>query len=149
MIFLPESLSIAGAMHQMREAGARRMAIVVDEYGGTEGLVTLEDLVESVVGDLADEDEERWEPVREIAPGTFSVDAALPVHGLRRLFGGGPALRGIATVGGLVTAMLDRLPKAGDAVHFGKIRIEVATLRGRRPDRLLIRYDRPAPEPRT
>ena len=59
MIFLPESLSIAGAMHQMREAGARRMAIVVDEYGGTEGLVTLEDLVESVVGDLADEDEWR------------------------------------------------------------------------------------------
>ena len=86
VIFIPESASIAAAMQQM-QSGGRRLAIVVDEYGGTEGLVTQEDLVESVVGDLADESEDRWEPVREIEPGVFLVDAALPIHALRRIIG--------------------------------------------------------------
>jgi CBS domain containing-hemolysin-like protein len=126
-------------MQQMHSA-ARRVGIVVDEYGGTEGLVTQEDLVEAVVGDLADESEDRWEPVREVSPGVFLVDAALPMHELRRIFGPGPTRRGIATVGGLVSAALERVPRRGDSVVFGKIEIEVAAMRGRRPDRVLIRH---------
>jgi putative hemolysin len=141
VIFIPESASIAAAMQQM-QSGARRLAIVVDEYGGTEGLVTQEDLVESVVGDLSDESEDRWEPVREVEPGVFLVEAALPLHELRRLVGPGPERRGIATVGGLVTAALERIPKKGDHVVFGRLRIEVAAVRGRRPDRLLVRLER-------
>jgi putative hemolysin len=141
IIFIPESASIAAAMQQM-QTGGRRLAVVVDEYGGTEGLVTQEDLVESVVGDLYDESEARWEPVKEIEPGVFLVDAALPLHELRRVFGAGPVRRGIATVGGLVAATLERVPKKGDAIAFGNVRIEVALMRGRRPDRVLLRYDR-------
>jgi CBS domain containing-hemolysin-like protein len=144
--FLPESASIAAAMQQMKQAAARRLAIVVDEYGGTEGLVTQEDLVESVVGDLADEDEQRWVPVAEVAPGVFSVDAALPLHELERIFGAGPERRGIATVGGLVAATLERVPRVGDTVELGKVGIEGAAMRGRRPDRLLIRFRRPSSE---
>jgi putative hemolysin len=137
--FIPESASIASAMQQLH-AGGRRLAIIVDEYGGTEGLVTQEDLVESVVGDLADESEDRWEPVREEEPGVFVVDAALPIHALRRIIGPGPARRGIATVGGLVSAALERVPRKGDRVSFGRVTIEVAAMRGKRPDRLVIRH---------
>jgi putative hemolysin len=147
VIFIPESASIAAAMQQMH-AGARRLAIVVDEYGGTEGLVTQEDLVESVVGDLADESEDRWEPVREESRGVFTVDAARPIHALRRIFGPGPIRRGIATVGGLVSATLERVPRRGDRVIFGKVSIEVASMRGKRPDRLMIRHDQTKVEAR-
>jgi putative hemolysin len=145
VIFIPESASIAAAMQQM-QSGGRRLAIVVDEYGGTEGLFTQEDLVESVVGDLADESEDRWEPVREIEPGVFLVDAALPIHALRRIIGPRPIQRGIATVGGLVSAELERLPRMGDKIALGRVSIEIAAMRGKRPDRLLLRYDRTASE---
>jgi CBS domain containing-hemolysin-like protein len=147
VIFIPESASIAASMQQM-QAGGRRLAIVVDEYGGTEGLVTQEDLVESVVGDLRDESEVRWEPVIEQGEGVFAVDAALPVHALRRIVGRGAARRGVGTVGGLVSATLERVPKIGDRVVFGRISIEVASMRGMRPDRLVIRYERGASERR-
>jgi putative hemolysin len=140
IIFIPETASIASAMQQM-QSGARRLAIVVDEYGGTEGLVTQEDLVESVVGDLRDESDESWEPVRELEAGTYEVDAALPVHALRRLVGREAGRRGIATVGGLVSALLERVPRKGDRVTFGKITIEVASMRGKRPHRLVIRHE--------
>jgi putative hemolysin len=146
--FIPESASIAAAMQQL-QAGGRRLAIVVDEYGGTEGLVTQEDLVESVVGDLSDESEDRWEPVREFAPGEFVVDAALPIHALRRIVGPGPGRRGIATVGGLVSATLERVARKGDRVSFGRVSIEVAAMRGKRPDRLVIRHQQTRSERRS
>jgi CBS domain containing-hemolysin-like protein len=72
----------------------------------------------------------------------FLVDAALPLHALRRIFGHGPVRRGIATVGGLVAAVLERVPKLGDKVGLGRVSIEVAAMRGKRPDRLLVRFDR-------
>ena len=145
VIFIPESASIAAAMQQM-QSGGRRLAIVVDEYGGTEGLVTQEDLVESVVGDLADESEDRWEPVREIEPGVFLVDAALPIHALRRIIGPRPIQRGIATVGGLVSAELER---RSEDRRQDRARARLHRDRGdegKRPDRLLMRYDRTASE---
>jgi putative hemolysin len=143
--FIPESASIAAAMRQLK-SGGRRIAVVVDEYGGTEGLVTQEDLVESVVGDLSDESEDRWEPVREESPGVFVVDAALPIHALRRIVGPGPGRRGIATVGGLVSATLERMARKGDQVTFGRVSIEVLAMRGKRPDRLVIRHRQTPPE---
>ena len=149
MIFIPESASIAAAMQQM-QSGARRLAIVVDEYGGTEGLVTQEDLVESVVGDLADESEDRWEPVREIEPGVFLVDAALPIHALAE------DLRAPSDPARDRDGRRTRRPRSSSAfrrsetrIAFGRVSIEIAAMRGKRPDRLLVRHDRTASERRS
>ncbi len=139
VVFVPEAASVADVMEQMRRDD-RRLAIVVDEYGGTEGMVTREDLVESVVGDLRDETEARWEPVRELSPGAFLVDAALPLHESRRVFGLESERMGVATLGGMVANRLERVPRVGDEIDVGQIRVRVVSMRGRRPERLLVRH---------
>lgn len=135
--FVPESATVAEALEALRESKSR-LAVVVDEYGGTEGIVTLEDVIEGVVGDLADEGEARWEPVVENPDGTWLVDAALPIHPARRIFGLPPE-GGVATMGGLVVARLGRVAKPGDEITAGDVVMRVVDVKGRRPDRLHLR----------
>ncbi len=136
--FVPESASVADALSRLRESNVR-LAVVVDEYGGTEGIVTLEDIVEAVIGDLADEGEVRWDPVVENPDGSWLVDAALPIHPARRAFGLPPE-GGVATIGGLVASRLGRMPRVGDEIISGHVAVRVAEMKGRRPDRLVLRH---------
>jgi len=97
------------------------MAVVLDEYGGTAGIVTLEDLVEEVVGEVRDEFDRESEPVVQTAPGVLEVQGTFPLDDLREYvdLGREQDLPQVETVSGLIMAQLGRLPRAGDQVHCG------------------------------
>lgn len=135
--FVPESARVTPVLERLHEKRAR-MLIVVDEYGGTEGLLTHEDLVEAVVGDLSDEFEHQARLVEE-APGVWLVDATVGVRALQRLIWGSSTTMRVRTIGGLVMSLLDRLPRVGDVVRAGRIELEVVSVRKRRPDRIRVR----------
>ncbi|HYC78337.1 MAG TPA: hemolysin family protein [Planctomycetota bacterium] len=137
--FTPESATAADALALLKRTGGRMLA-VVDEYGGFEGLVTREDLVECVFGDLADETDQVTEAVRETAPGRFLVDAGLPVTESRRVFGFAGVAGGASTLGGLVLRTLKRLPRVGDEVRLGRTVVRVASVRGRTASKLWVRH---------
>jgi putative hemolysin len=119
----------------MRKAG-RSLAVVVDEYGGTAGIVTLEDLMRALVGRIDEESTvggpagATWQP-----DGSLLVDGLMRVHELEELLGTelDEAERGdVATVGGLIMARLDRMPRPGDEATVVGHRLRVEELDGRR-----------------
>jgi magnesium and cobalt transporter len=108
---------------QMRQA-RMHMALVVDEYGGIDGLVTIEDLVETIVGDIADEhDEPATRPVIERADGTFDIDGRMPIEDFEARFGAiltqDERDADIDTVAGLVFTLAGRVPARGEVVAHG------------------------------
>jgi len=145
--YVPELMQADRLLVHLREKG-RTMAIAVDEYGGTAGLVTLEDVVEHMVGHITGpfDDASERPRVEALGDGRWRVDAALPVRdwpeafeGVTRLAGAAPVVpRFISTLGGLVMARLGRLPSEGDSVTIGGVRIDVEKMHNRRIDRLLI-----------
>jgi CBS domain containing-hemolysin-like protein len=133
-IFVPENQRISGLLRDFKKRRTH-MAIVLDEFGGTAGLVTLEDLVEEIIGEVADEFEAgQAEPFREVEGG-WLIDsrASLGVLG-ERLAIPAPELeaRESETVGGLVSELLGRLPRAGDEARVGPWVLRVADTDGRR-----------------
>nr|WP_239520905.1 hemolysin family protein [Blastococcus saxobsidens] len=135
---LPGTAGVLTALSEMRREN-QHLAIVVDEYGGTDGIVTLEDLIEEVIGEIYDEYDE------EVAPdGKQSPDAPREVDGLLNLDDFAEAT-GLAlpegpyeTAAGFVLAELGRLPEVGDAVEIEGRRLEVLELDGRRIARLRV-----------
>jgi putative hemolysin len=120
----------------MREAGTH-LAVVVDEYGGTDGIVTLEDLVEEIVGDIQDEyDVER--PARTDAAGSTTLPGGLTIEDFAKETGVELADGDYETVAGYVIARLGRMPEVGDAVLVEGTRIEVAEMEGRRVTRVAV-----------
>ncbi|SBT41276.1 hemolysin family protein [Micromonospora auratinigra] len=140
-VLLPASLPVADAMRQLRQ-GHERLALVVDEYGGIDGLVTMEDLLEEVVGELYDEtDADVRRAVREpdgalLLPGDFPL-YDLPDAGVRVTF---PLSRDYTTVAGLVLAGLGRLPEhAGERVRLPGLTVEVVEVADRAIRRVRLR----------
>ncbi|MEX0743956.1 MAG: hemolysin family protein [Phycisphaeraceae bacterium] len=129
---------------ELRKTGTT-FAIVVDEYGGTAGLITIEDVVEHMVGDLPGEFEPEGEPeLSVVKPGMWRVGADLSVHDWADVFGHNPAVEGLAeletvsTLAGLVMARLGRLPNEGDHTTVGNVQITVERMVGRRIGSVLI-----------
>ena len=142
--FIPESKRLDDLLRELQEKRIQ-MAIVVDEYGGVEGLVTLEDLLEEIVGEIEDEFSHRLEPrVIPLANGDTIVDSAVSLDYLSDLFGTPIEVEGVDTVGGLVYSTLGKMPQVGDQVDHNGLRIEVLSLLGRRLRKLkLQRYQAP------
>lgn len=107
-------------------------AVVVDEYGGTAGLVTIEDVFEQILGDLRVEDEDEPPLVTALAGGRFRVAGALSIRDWNERFGFTVVPSGFQTLGGFVTALLGRIPRAGDRVRYGALVCRVHEVRGRR-----------------
>ena len=133
--FVPESKLGSDLLREMRKNNIR-MAIVVDEYGGVAGLVTIEDLVEEIVGEIRDE-HEKAEVVREndrsyIFAGNVDVDR------LGELFGVRPEGKESATVAGLVTELAGRIPQKGEVLEDDGLRFEVLNSTERRVERVRI-----------
>ncbi len=133
--FVPELQRADRLLTELRRLGVT-VCIVVDEYGGTSGLVTIEDGVEHVVGDIAGSFETDGQPrVEPLGGGRYRVDAGLSVHEWAGVFGRDPQVEGVAalqavsTVAGLVMAMLGRVPRVGDAVRVGNVSITVDRMR--------------------
>jgi putative hemolysin len=114
------------------------MAIVVDEYGGTDGIVTLEDLIEEVIGDIRDEWDEDATDARRLATGEVEVDGKLNLDEIADLTGIELPEGPYATVAGFVMAELGRLPKTGDVVEYNGVRLTVVRTEGRRVARLRL-----------
>ncbi|BBO35289.1 hemolysin family protein [Lacipirellula parvula] len=141
-LFVPESLSLDRLLVSLREKHTQ-LAIVLDEFGGTRGMVTLEDVLEELVGEIYDETQ-RVEADMIVARdgGGWLVDGQLPMHDLMEHLPSGVNLStdsfDFSTVSGLVLAVLERLPTVGEIVPCGDISIEVVDMDGNRIDRLLI-----------
>jgi len=133
--FVPESKLGSDLLREMQKQNIK-MAIVVDEYGGTAGLVTIEDLVEEIVGEIRDE-HEKVDVVREnensyIVPGSMDVDR------LDELFGVRPEGKEAATVAGLVSELAGRIPLPGEVIEEDGLRYEVLESTERRAQRVRI-----------
>jgi CBS domain containing-hemolysin-like protein len=133
--FVPESKLGSDLLREMQKQNIK-MAIVVDEYGGTAGLVTIEDLVEEIVGEIRDE-HEKADVVREndhsyIVPGSMDVDR------LDELFGVRPEGKEAATVAGLVSELAGRIPLPGEVIEEDGLRYEVLESTERRVQRVRI-----------
>ncbi len=134
---LPGSKHVLNAMSEMRREG-HHMAIVVDEYGGTDGIVTLEDLIEEVIGDIRDEYDADVAESRRLAGGEVEVDGKLNLDEIADISGVDLPEGPYATVAGFVMAELGRLPKTGDVVEHDGVRLTVVRTEGRRAARLRV-----------
>ena len=140
-VFVPETKRGYELLREMQRE-KQHMRIVIDEYGGVSGLVTIEDLLEQIVGEIEDEHEEDAEPQREPG-GVWVVPGSFPVDQLPDLFGE-PANLGevyeAATLGGLVSEIEGRIPLAGEVVLLKPIglRVEVVASTDRRVERLRV-----------
>ncbi len=129
--FVPE---VATALSLLLEFQRDRTAeaVVVDEWGGTAGLVTIEDVFEEIVGELRVEGEARSKPVVPLGEGRYRVAGNLSVRDWNERFGHQIVPKEFETVGGMVTARLGRIPRKGDRVVQGNLVCEVHEVRGRR-----------------
>jgi CBS domain containing-hemolysin-like protein len=129
--YVPDSKPVNELLRQM-QAERMHVAIVIDEYGGTAGLVTIEDILEEIVGEIADEYDTERDPVEWLAPGTARVTARLPVGEMEELFGVSIDAEDVETVGGLLAHELGRVPIAGSTADVAGLRLTVENLSGRR-----------------
>ena len=120
------------------------MAIVVDEYGGIAGVVSVEDIVEELIGPI--ESAGPTEPVEQTGPGRYRLAANLAIHDWAQAFGIDPGQTRLATVGGLVTAMLGRIPKQGDLAYLGNLKFTVEKVRKNRIETLLLSLEPLSPQ---
>jgi len=136
--FVPETKRVADLMREM-QSDKFHLAVVVDEYGGTAGLVTLEDLIEELVGEIVDEFDVEESPVEQLAGGAVRVSARLPVDEVNDLLDAHLPTGAWDTVGGLVFDLLGHVPVTGETVTSDGLRIEVDRVNGRRIERVTIR----------
>jgi CBS domain containing-hemolysin-like protein len=114
------------------------MAIVVDEYGGTAGLVTLEDILEEIVGEIRDEYDAEEEMVQKLDENAFLVDGRLDIDDLSDLIGTEIEGEGFETVGGLIYQALGRIPHQGEEVVVNDVRFIVSKVIGKRIARIKV-----------
>lgn len=136
--FVAENMPVDDLLHLMRSKSLQ-MAIVVDEYGGVEGLVTLEDVLEEIVGEIDDEFATD-DPDAPIAndDGSWTVNATTPVEDVSRLVGVQLVGHDVNTIGGFVYTELGRMPTTGDVISYDGLNIEVVQIRGRRIQQLRL-----------
>ena len=144
LLVVPPSMPVIALLQRMR-ATHIHMAIVVDEYGGTDGLVTIEDAVEEIVGDIADEHDDEEEPLLvQLPDGSFDADGRAEIEALEAIAGvdllPDDGDEDVDTLGGLVFTILGRVPQSGERlVHDCGLEFEVVDADARRIRRLRIR----------
>jgi CBS domain containing-hemolysin-like protein len=144
--FVPETKKIDELLRDMQKDKVH-IAIVVDEYGGTSGLVTIEDLVEEIVGEIRDEYDVEQELVLPVSETEALMDARVPFEDVRETFDLDiPSSENYDTLGGFVVAQLGRFPKAGEAVEAGGARFVVESVEGRRIRRVRVVKQAQSPE---
>lgn len=137
-IFVPETKKVFTLLREFRESHVQ-MAIVIDEYGGTSGLVTLEDLLEEIVGEIGDEhDEVPLEYYRE-REGTTIVTGKFPIEKFEEVFNIEVPEEDFETVSGLIFSILGRIPIVGEVVHYKNLELEIVEADKRRIHRVRIK----------
>jgi CBS domain containing-hemolysin-like protein len=130
--FIPESKRVSELLAELRQSKVH-IAIVVDEYGGTAGIVTIEDLLEEIVGEIQDEYDREEAPIERVTETEAILDARVSIDALRELFGFEPDDdEDYDTVGGFVYHHLGKVPSAGDEVRVDGLTLRVLSVLGRR-----------------
>lgn len=148
-IYVPESKRVDELLHEMQTA-KRHIAIVVDEYGGTAGLITLEDVMEEIVGEIQDEydsEEELVEPVESNGTDAYRLDGRVSMDDLRDLFDlpddDEPDEEAYDTVGGFIVHRVGRIPLPGSEVPFRDVTLKVEAADSRRVAKVIASRERP------
>ena len=144
ILFVPETQPLDSLQRQFQQSRTH-IAIVVDEYGGTSGLVTLEDVLEEIVGEIQDEFDREPPRVEETPRGLVFDGLTLIDDAAQRLGVKPPEVADVNTLGGYVTAQLGHIPRLGEKVALGEYELTVIEIRGRRVTKVLA-APRPQPE---
>jgi magnesium and cobalt transporter len=137
---IPESKRLNVLLKEFRSS-RHHLAVVVDEYGGVAGLVTIEDVLEEIVGDIDDEHDDESNPdaqIRLLPDGRHSVSALTPIADFNSAFGSDLSDEEYDTVGGLVTAQFGHLPEVGEETAIGRFRFQVSKADVRRVHQFLV-----------
>jgi len=130
-LFVPETMKISSLMREMQKK-RQHMAIVIDEYGGVTGLVTIEDLIEEIVGEIRDEYDTE-SPVQSLPNGKMLIDASLAIRDLNEDYGFEiPESNEYDTIGGFLISNLQRLPAVGDEYTTETMKFTIVAMKGRR-----------------
>ncbi|HSQ18250.1 MAG TPA: hemolysin family protein [Anaerolineales bacterium] len=136
-LYVPETLSVNHLLHQFRD-NSQHIAIVLDEYGGTAGLVTLEDLLEEIVGEVHDPFEDETPEIQVLPDGTTLIDGLMLIEEVNEHLGLNLIDPHYDTIAGYVMGKLGRVPKTGDVIESGGVRIKVEAMDGLRISRLQL-----------
>ena len=138
VFFVPESKRVAELLREFQERHVH-MAIVVDEYGSVAGIVTIEDLLEEIVGEIEDEFDTHQPNLLWMQDGEALVEARMPVDDFNEMFKTSVVPEGFDTVGGFLFSRLGRIPTVGDKVEVGGLEVLVTATSGRRVRRVRVR----------
>jgi len=144
--FVPETKRVPELLKEFQRKQVQ-MAIVVDEYGGTAGLVTIEDLLEEIVGEIRDEDDVESEPIVEEGQGAFVFSAKVSFDDLRERLDLEIESEGFETVGGYILSRVGRVPAVGETLDVDGLAVEVLEAERRRIHKVRIRKPAPVPNP--
>lgn len=138
-VFVPESKSLNILLKDFREQ-RNHMAIVVDEYGGTSGLVTFEDVIEPIIGDIEDEfdEDDSADNIFAVSAERFRVNAVTEIASINEFFGTNYSDDEVDTIGGLVIQELGHMPVRGEKISIGKLNFTVARADARRLQTLMV-----------
>jgi CBS domain containing-hemolysin-like protein len=143
-LFMPESMRAADCLREMRKRNSH-MVIVIDEYGGTSGLVTLEDLLEEIVGEITDEYDREEPNIEPLPDGDYRVNARLDVDEVNELLDVELPSTEWDSIGGLLFNLVGGVPREGQEVEFQGLRLRAERVQGRRIGRVRI-HRLPPPE---
>ncbi|HET7142187.1 MAG TPA: hemolysin family protein [Candidatus Limnocylindria bacterium] len=135
--FVPESKRIGELLQDLRQ-GKVHLAVVVDEYGGTAGLVTIEDILEEIVGEIQDEYDRELPLLERVGPAEIIVDGRIAIDEVAEIFATEFEDGDVETIGGFVQQQLGRIPKAGESVRFDGLMIEVQAVEHHRIRKLRV-----------
>jgi putative hemolysin len=137
---VPEAKDLGALLRELRDA-RQHLAIVIDEYGGTAGIVTLEDILEELVGEIEDEFDLPDDTVERVDERTVRVAGSMTIDDVNEALGTDLDTSYARTLAGLVLNELGRRPREGDEVQVGDVLLQVEQLDGHRITRLLVRVD--------
>ncbi len=136
--FVPEGKKLIDLLNEFKQKRTK-LAIVIDEYGNVDGLVTMGDIMEEIVGDIVGEDEtQREEEIVEKEEGVYYVDPKLPIDEFSEAFGIEIPEGSYDTIGGFITCRLERIPKSGETLEYNGVLFEIAGADKKRISKLIV-----------
>jgi len=136
--FIPRSKTILSAIRDFQRQSIS-IAMVIDEYGGVAGLVTMEDLVEEIVGEMEDEIDKKEKPYKKMEDGSLLVNARMELAHFNQIFSSGLSAQDVHTIAGFVFTRLGRMPRKGEVIRFEGLEIRVAEATRQRIQKLRVR----------
>jgi CBS domain containing-hemolysin-like protein len=147
VLLVPDSLPVDNLLARFRSK-RQQIAIVLDEFGGTAGLVTLQDIIEEIVGELADQFDRSEPPdVQRLADGSALLSGLTLLAEINDQFGLHIVDENYDTLGGHIMGRLERIPEVGDRIAVDGVTLRIEAMDGMRVDRVSLRPTRPIPEP--